>query len=346
MGRTTPSPPLDVTSVFPELAPLARQAVRLHPRAGTPDEGASSLGGPLLWPAGAPWPTCGGLRLVDRREPIAPQDLQLLRELDAAVRERYYLTAAEDAQRRRIVAGAVAIDLRTGERIYPGPQPHPDPVALMGVLQLYARDVPELPFPERTDLFQLLWCPNHHAAPWWGPRPITVWRRAAEVTRPLSAPPPPRFDEEWCAMDYVPLRCVVHPERVVEYPGLRGLPGGLAERVRQWDQRHEGLYSAALSMAPGTKVGGHPWWIQGPEWPQCGCGRRMQHLLTIASGEFDERGRWLPLEDRSDPTSTAPHPYEGPDPWPPGVMLGDVGSLYLFTCTACAERPLAGTMQF
>jgi hypothetical protein len=154
-----------------------------------------------------------------------------------------------------------------------------------------------------------------------------------------------RFDEKWFADDYVPLQCVVHPEPVVEYPDRDDLPAGLAERVRQWDQQHDGLYSAALSRAPGTKVGGHPSWIQSPQWPQCGCGRRMQHLLTIASGEFDERGRWLPLEDRSDPTGTAPQPYAGPDPWPPGIMLGDVGSLYLFTCTACAERPLAGTTQ-
>jgi hypothetical protein len=34
------------------------------------------------------------------------------------------------------------------------------PSPLAAVLQLYAHDVPELPFPERTDLFQLLWCPN------------------------------------------------------------------------------------------------------------------------------------------------------------------------------------------
>jgi hypothetical protein len=226
MGRTTPPPPLDITSVFPELAPLARRAVRLHPRAGVPGEGDSSLGGPLLWPADAPWPTCGGLRLVDRREPIAPEDLQLMRELDAAVRERYYLTAEEDARRRRIVAGALAIDLRTGERIYSELQPHQDPVALVPVLQLYARDVPDLPFPEHTDLFQLLWCPNDHAAPWWGPRPHAVWRLAAEVTAPLSVPPAPRFDEGWYETDYVPLRCVVHPEPVVEYPGLRSLPPG------------------------------------------------------------------------------------------------------------------------
>lgn len=352
MGRTTPPPPLDITSVFPELGPLARQAVRLHPRADAPAEDDSSLGGPLLWPADTPWPTCAGRRLVDRREPIAPQDFQLMRELDAAERERW-LTAEEAAQRRRIIAGADVIDLRTAERIYAEPQPHQDPVALVGVLQLYARDVPELPFPEHTDLFQLLWCPNRHGAPWYGPCPITVWRRAAEVVEPLATPPRPRFEDDWdwCARDYVPLPCVLQPERVVEYPHsehphFSDLPEELGERVRRWQQQRDWVYWKALSTAPGTKVGGHPRWIQGPQWPVCGCGLRMHHLLTIASDEFGPKGRWLPVEDRDDPKITGQRLLRDRDCWAPhGLMLGDVGSLYLFTCTACPKRPLAGTMQ-
>ncbi|MEV4337727.1 hypothetical protein [Streptomyces sp. NPDC049590] len=58
MTRTTPPRPLDITVPFPELAPLARTAVRLHPRAGTSTPADSSLGGPLLWPAGEAWPGC------------------------------------------------------------------------------------------------------------------------------------------------------------------------------------------------------------------------------------------------------------------------------------------------
>jgi len=54
----------------------------------------------------------------------------------------------------------------------------------------------------------------------------------------------------------------------------------------------------------------------------------------------------LPLEDRDDPTIATSQPVLGGDRWPPhGIMLGDLGSLYLFTCTAHADRPLAGTMQ-
>ncbi|MGW2780389.1 hypothetical protein ACWC3X_03925 [Streptomyces populi] len=58
--RTTPPRPVDVTAVFPRLTPLARTAIRLHPRPGTPTPHDSSVGGPLLWPADEPWPHCDG----------------------------------------------------------------------------------------------------------------------------------------------------------------------------------------------------------------------------------------------------------------------------------------------
>ncbi|MEU0600681.1 hypothetical protein ABZ484_20955 [Streptomyces sp. NPDC006393] len=51
---TTPPRPVDVTALFPELAPLARTATRLHPRPGSPTVHDSSVGGPLLWPADEP----------------------------------------------------------------------------------------------------------------------------------------------------------------------------------------------------------------------------------------------------------------------------------------------------
>ncbi|MBT2453154.1 hypothetical protein J7F03_40315 [Streptomyces sp. ISL-43] len=56
--RTTPPRRVDVTAVFPELAPLARAAIRLHPRAGSPSVWESSVGGPLLLPAEEPRPHC------------------------------------------------------------------------------------------------------------------------------------------------------------------------------------------------------------------------------------------------------------------------------------------------
>jgi hypothetical protein len=59
MTRTTPPRPVDIAAVFPEIASLARTATRLHPRPGTPGVRDSSVGGPLLWPSGEPWPVCG-----------------------------------------------------------------------------------------------------------------------------------------------------------------------------------------------------------------------------------------------------------------------------------------------
>jgi len=189
-----------------------------------------------------------------------------------------------------------------------------------------------------------------------GPCPITIWRRAAEVTEALLAAPSPRFDHDWSARNHVPLPCVLSPEPVIEYPDPCALPADcahpcpwpaeLAERIQGWDAQHDGLYWRELSAAPGTKVGGYPRWIQAPEWPVCACGRRMDHLLTVASDEFGTQGRWLPREDREDPKITSERSIGDRDAWAPhGLMLGDVGSLYLFTCPVCAERPLAGTMQ-
>jgi site-specific recombinase XerD len=38
-------------------------------------------------------------------------------------------------------------------------------------------------------------------------------------------------------------------------------------------------------VAPGIKTGGYPGWIQAPNWRDCdGCGKRMDHLLTIVAG--------------------------------------------------------------
>jgi hypothetical protein len=76
---------------------------------------------------------------------------------------------------------------------------------------------------------------------------------------------------------------------------------------------------------------------------------RVHHLLTIASDEYETATlgrRWLPLEDQDDPKVIGKRLLDDLDCWAPhGIMLGDASSLYLFTCTGCADRPLAGTMQ-
>lgn len=66
--RTTPKPIVDVVERFPELKPLAKVTVRLHPRYGDePAADESKLGGQFLWPEGEDWPTCPELQA-----PMAP----------------------------------------------------------------------------------------------------------------------------------------------------------------------------------------------------------------------------------------------------------------------------------
>lgn len=289
---TTPPPPFDITTVFPELAELAATAIRLHPRTGRPGVRDSSIAGPLLWPAGETWPVCGTPH--SRTEEVP---------------------APENAR------------------------------PLASVLQVYASDVPELPFPRGTDLFQLLWCPNEHDAPWYGPMMVSIWRSAADVSDVLADPPEPVFDSSMDAHKYDPVPCLVHPERVTEYPDAEDLPEQLRALVRDWDQTEDDdaphLYWSSLSVAPGSKLLGHPRWYQAPRWPVCDCGHRMRHLATISGEEFSQGRRWQPDNDGEAPPSAFQRNYA-----PHGILIGDIGDMYLFTCDACPDRPLAVSNQY
>jgi hypothetical protein len=56
---TTPPRPVDLLKAFPELKPLMRMTVRLHPRySDEPAADQSKLGGAFLWPGDEPWPVC------------------------------------------------------------------------------------------------------------------------------------------------------------------------------------------------------------------------------------------------------------------------------------------------
>lgn len=282
----------------------------------------SSLGGPLLWPADEPWPSCAKPHASDESVIVPPE----IGDWDEA--EDWLATLGPGAQldrsQIRLDGGPMWANLDRSK--------HP-PYPMIGVLQVCARDVPELPFPDSTDLFQLLWCPNNHDAPWYGPLPVAAWRHASSVTRPVSDPPQTTFDTPLNATSYLPAPCLLRPERLVEYPHPFDLPETLRDRLQAWDseQDTDRPYQRLLSTAPGTKLLGHPHWIQGPHWPVCVCGRRMTHLVTIASAEYGDGERWHGV-----PTGSSPH----------GIMIGDVGDMYLFTCTARNHRPLAGEVQF
>ncbi|MEV6651176.1 DUF1963 domain-containing protein [Streptomyces sp. NPDC051219] len=294
MTRTTPPRPVDVEALFPEVVPYRREAVRLHPRAGSPGVRDSSVGGPLLWPAGEPWPYC-----VSEHLPVA------------------FDVPADGA------------------------------VPLVPVLQLYAADIPgvlDVPFPSDCDVLQVLWCPFEHE-PHYAPEPRLHWRASTYDGPILSGPPLPAGAPD----DHVPDPCVLHPERIVEYPS-RDLPEPLWEALRErFDEleRQTGLkYDSHLAVADGIKTGGYPSWTQGPDWPDCAqCGRSMDHLLTVGSVEFDGVGwrTWLPEEDRPASGTVLDLPYEERMSLQcaPGLMLGDMGGIYMFVCPHCPRRPIA-----
>ncbi|THA70824.1 hypothetical protein E6P78_08850 [Streptomyces sp. A0958] len=215
---------------------------------------------------------------------------------------------------------------------------------MVPVVQLCARDVPELPFPAGMDVLQVVWCPLIHNDEAGTVLPKVYWRSEQTVAggRVLSDPPVPyEYDEE-----FVPRSCTVTPTRVVEYPN-GDLPEGLAQSLSQrFDEIAEAFgfsyYETAVTVQ--SKVGGYPGWLQQPNWPVCGCGRRMDHLLSITATEPVE-WRWFPLDEQG-PESSDPSMWTGADDVVVdtighGMDMGDLGGLYLFVCPGCPDMPYA-----
>ncbi|PNE16960.1 hypothetical protein B1H26_18405 [Amycolatopsis sp. BJA-103] len=384
MGFTTPEKPVDVAELFPALAGLARTTVRLHPQRGVTTAYESSLGGPLLWPADEAWPVCTIDHPDDR--PLRSAEGQKLErrlaELRAAVDARTTALVEPSLYREYEAVEACIREARRGEYAS-------DPAArlpMVAVAQVYARDVPELPFPEGTDVCQVLWCPTDHE-PDYAPRVDVRWRNATTVTAVATAPEP---DREHSEDGYLPASCRITPERVVELPDWDDLPSDeLREQITAWEKDREWSYGRHLSVAPGTKIGGWVAWEQNAFWPECDQGHRMDHLLTAATSEcgYDAWQAWMPLETRArtsfgkrvrftmvdgctshtmigldeefDPATftmlgravvaesvtEAVIPLDSAEPDGLGLMIGDVGDLYIFVCLTCPDRPTAVELQ-
>ncbi|MGW4896164.1 hypothetical protein ACWEQL_28495 [Kitasatospora sp. NPDC004240] len=73
----------EILAGMPALGPYGREAVLLHPERGNPQPGDSSIGGPLLWPADEPWPTCSA---PDDEEPtgLPPSAMVPVAQIHAA----------------------------------------------------------------------------------------------------------------------------------------------------------------------------------------------------------------------------------------------------------------------
>lgn len=315
MTRTTPARPVSVEAVFPELAPYRARTTRLHPRPGRPGRRDSHIGGPLLWPAGEPWPLC---HEPHRRETegYAPDEIRSARAAGV------WPPSTE----------------RSGDD---GPAP------FVALAQLFRRDIPGLACgPDGADLVQLFRCPLTHG-PHLERRYHLRWRQAARTEQAehlLAAPPEVpllRWEHE------LPEPCVLHPEVVDTYPWAENgtLPVPLIARIDAWDDAQVAehgadapCYQYDLSIPPGWRVGGYPSWAStGPMVINCAsCETPMELLLTGEGYETDGGSHsWVPLEDR-DPLLRGKASIRGgvSVAQPTRLRFGRDHDLHVFVCPA------------
>ncbi|MFE7632622.1 hypothetical protein ACFU7Z_01275 [Kitasatospora sp. NPDC057518] len=342
MTRTTPPRPLDVEALFPELAAHRGTTTRLHPRPGSPQMSASSVGGPMLWPADEPWPVCGEAHGRGRGRRLADID-RYRRTLAAAwVREENPGPTAEERE--------LLTELSREHRL--SDVSETDPLPMIGLAQLYRRDVPDLPEgPDGCDLLQVFWCPfNAHGPNRYDFELHLHWRRSSEVGEVLTTQPQPLVVE---SDRFVPEPCVLHPEQVATYPFAGLLPEDLCARLDAWDEAQEEAarstdgrsvqpigYQYDLSVPPGWRVGGFASWHATDPYPMdCQtCGTPMHLLLTIDSSEWDGgSGSWKPLEDRDLPTHRSATPT--------GITVGRFGELNTFACPNDPGHPHRWSIQ-
>ncbi|MEU8901606.1 hypothetical protein [Nocardia sp. NPDC048505] len=205
---------------------------------------------------------------------------------------------------------------------------------LTPLAQLRAADFPEITFPEGTDLVQFLWCTGDHGADTVQVR----WRAAAEVKRVRPFPLAAEFED--AQEEYFPLPCVLHPERVLEYPWHQELPEELRRALRAWQPGPE-LYPphyAEVATAPGFKVGGSMNW-SGTDMPSdfaCAvCSAPPFLLLQLDSREFTADSRWQPLEERH--LSPGTYKYISAAQ-PTGLQVGRSSHAGVFVCSAQPEH--------
>jgi hypothetical protein len=110
---------------------------------------------------------------------------------------------------------------------------------LVGVVQLNARDFPQVPFKSGTDLLQLLWCPtveDVHDDVYLFPKLFAYWRNSKSITDPIASHPLPDFTET--INNHFPISCRFFPETVTELPK----PAGFYKHPK-----HDEIHSALVA---------------------------------------------------------------------------------------------------
>ncbi|WP_205326201.1 hypothetical protein [Glycomyces sp. YM15] len=329
MPFTRPDRSFDLAAMFPELATLDRTAVRLHPRHGNPTAEQSSIGGPL-WPSDEPWPTCS-----------ASHEWDSLKTLDEVFEYRRIMNLAWSRPR----AGTPDL-FTTEERAFLDALREPERgnpwrdesrtanAPLLPVAQLFTRDVAGLPFSERFDLLQVLWCPYDHpdTEDYW-PAVQLLWR---DTTQSVFKPMYPAGSTQVGFEEYVPSPCVLAPEEVTEYPDMNLLSPELRDEIKATSDQVDTFEYHDNALAPGWKANGHgaAWMIIDAYDVRCECGAEARPLLSATSGEMGpSTSHWTPLEDR-DGAAEDTRRYASVD-----VYLGRGYDLQIFHCGLDPEHP-------
>ncbi|MFF0483874.1 hypothetical protein [Streptomyces sp. NPDC004435] len=345
MTRTTPPRPFDVEVLFPELAAYRGTTTRLHPRPGSPKASDSSVGGPMLWPAGEPWPVCAETHV--RGQGRRPADINRYRQVLTTAWARKENPGPTEEER------ALLAELHRERRL--SEVSESDLLPMIGLAQLYRRDVPDLPaWRDGCDLLQVFWCPFSSHGPGRYEHGLHLHlrrRRSWEVGDVTAAPPrPPVVGSD----GFVPEPCALHPEQVVGYPYAGLLPEALCARIDAWDEARAAeadqradenaagpvCYQYDLSIPPGWRVGGFASWHKTDPYPMdCRtCRTPMRPLLTIDSSEWDGgSGSWKPVEDRELLTHR--------DASPTQVTVGRFGELNVFVCPVDPDHPHRWSIQ-
>ncbi|WP_156937613.1 hypothetical protein [Haloglycomyces albus] len=340
MVYSTPSRPHDFTVPFPELKRLARSAIRLHPRNGSPQQQESSIGGPLLWPSDEPWPLCGGeshptFQFPSHQEFNFEEPLDLVYARRAVLAERDAKVAAgEDIPSDWAIPRLEVVKERYSMANYQ----HHGATPLLPVLQVYRSDVLDLPFPDQYDLLQLLWCPYDHTDihPPYNPAPLLIWRDSTVINSSIESPPLPSL----VGLDnYVPEPCVLEPEEVTEYPDDRELEANQPDLSTQIDTyidkaaMDEFSYIDAFASAPGWKLFGHggEWGAIDPYPIDCHtCDSPMQPLITVDSAESNGNDcTWRRRDEDGAPEHVGN---------PPQVVIGRWYQFQVFYCPSSATH--------
>lgn len=303
---------------YPELAAFERTAVRLHPRRGLPTAEDSSVGGPMVWPAGDARPKCGDEHDIAPGEPD-PDEVDMVPVLQL--------------HRRDVPSGAL---LPPGW-MFPGrsdllqvlwcPYPHMDTYAPRA--RLFWRERARL---GRVELI----APASTASPEDDeevkefehiPRGCVLHPELVREYPPISIDDPEEDDYAATLLGILP-------------PELEHACARWTVPDRPWDDGDERDYYLDYTehcTVPGWKLGG--WVPYVGFWPppaeHCACGAPT-FLLLAATGE-GIRGPWLPERE---PEFRWGDSCVWADNLPTAVWGGRNGRMYLLGCQADPNHPI------